>query len=115
MHCGLGVLNFVGDSYLTDLYRNRSAASHMVGRITKAEHVTLSRDAFLRVVQYGQASLYAHDQMRSARAKRGTLSRVLLSLVGQWFCYGMFGILKDMDVDPVLALIAVARAAEADS
>lgn len=33
-------------------------------------------------------------------------------LIGRWFRYGIFGILKDMDVDPVSAPQPVARAAE---
>lgn len=35
-------------------------------------------------------------------------------LIVQWYCNGIFGVLKDMDVDPVLALLAIVRVAEAD-
>lgn len=35
-------------------------------------------------------------------------------LVCQGFCYGIFSIVKDTDVDPVLVLLLITRAAEAD-
>lgn len=40
--------------------------------------------------------------------------RVPWVFVGQWFRYEIFGILKDVDVDPVPTLLAIARAAKAD-
>lgn len=100
--------------YLSDVYCSWSTASLLAGRIRKAIYVVLSLGAFLRVGQYGSVSRFGHDQMRSACASQGALLRVLWALVSQWFCYGLFGILKEMDVDPVLALSMTACAAEAE-
>lgn len=100
-------------SYRTDVYRNGSASLLLVCRIAKAEYVVLSHGAFLRAVQYGLMSCFAHDHMKSACAAQGALLRVPWVLVGEWFRYGIFEILKDMKVDPVLALLATGRAAEA--
>lgn len=100
-------------SYCTDKYRNGSAAGRLViGRLAEVEYVVLSLGAFLRTVEHGPASRLAHEQMVKACAGRGVLLPVPGSLIGQWFLPGLFAILRDMYVDPVLALLAIARCAE---
>lgn len=50
--------------------------------------------------------------MKSACAGRGAFLRVLRVLVGQWFRYQRFDTFKVIDVDLVLELLAIVRAAE---
>lgn len=55
-------------TYLTDVYRNGTAASLLVDRIAEAEYVVLPLGAFLRAVQYGPIRRFGNDQTRSACA-----------------------------------------------
>lgn len=101
-------------SYLRNVYCDGTAASLLAGRNAEAEYIVLLLGSFLRAVQYGTASCFSFDQIRSACAVREALLRVPRVLVGQWFRFGIFGILEDMNVNPVLALLAAAPAAEVD-
>lgn len=74
----------------------------------------MSLGRFLRVGQYGPASHFGHDQMRSAFASRAALLQVPSVLVGHWFRFGIFGIPMEMDVNQVLALLEIACVAEVD-
>lgn len=113
-HRALRVPNLVVYSYFLDVYCNGSVASLFVGRTVKAKYVVLSLGAFVRVVQYGPHSRFAHNPMWSMWDGRGVLLQVAWVLVGQWIRYEMFSILKDMDVDPVSVILAIVRAAKAD-
>lgn len=102
------------NSYLTDVYPNGSAPSFLVGRISETENVSLSLGAFLRAAQYGLVSCFVHYRMMSAFAGHGALLQVPRMFVDWWFRYGIFNILKDVDVDPALALLATARVVKVD-
>lgn len=95
-------------SYITAVYCKEPAALLLAACIVEAEYVTLPLGALFQVVQYGLASRSALDEMMSACAGRGTLLRVPWVLDGQWFCYGTISIVKDMDLDLVVALLAIA-------
>lgn len=74
----------------------------------------MSLGVLLRAVHYDSVGCFAFDQMRGACADRHAFLRVPWALVSQWFRYGIFGVVRNMDVDLVLALLALARVAEAD-
>lgn len=82
-HRALKVPNSVVYSYLTDLYRNGSAESLWAGLIAKAEYATLLLGAFLQTVQYDPVICFSHGKMMGVWARRGSLWRVTLVLVGQ--------------------------------
>lgn len=63
-----GVPDPVVYSYLTEVYRNGSATSLLIGRIVEAEYVVLSDGTFSRAVQYDPVSLFAHEQIRTVWA-----------------------------------------------
>lgn len=86
----------------------------LTGRVAEAEHVNLSLGAFLQAVQYGPASPFANDRKENAYAGRGVLLRVPVVLVSERFGFGILSIFMDMDVNPVLALLATARGAVLD-
>lgn len=99
-HHPFGVPNSVVYSYLTDGYRDKSAASVLGGRIPEAGYFTMSYGAFSRAVQYGPASRLEHEQIMIACEGRDALLQVRWVLIGQWFRYKKSSFLKDMDVDP---------------
>lgn len=70
-------------SYLTEVHRNRCAASLLGGRTAEAEYVCLLLGALLSAVQSDPAGCFAHDQLMRACAGQGALLRVLWVLVGQ--------------------------------
>lgn len=101
-------------SYQTDEYRNGAVALLLVGGIAAADYVVFSLDAFLRAVHYGPASRFANRRLRSVGARRGALLLEPRALLSQWSHYEIFVIRQGMNVDPVFALLTIARAAEAD-
>lgn len=101
-------------SYLTIVYFHRSTASLLAGKIEMTKYFTLSVGAFSWAVQYGPASRFAHYQMMSACAGQGALLRVPCGVVGQWFRYGICGILKNVDSDLLLEPLTIARVVEND-
>lgn len=80
--------------------------------VAKAEYSTLSLSAFLRAVQNGPVGPFSRDQTMRSCVGRGALLRVPRVLVSQRFCFKIFSYLKDIGVDVVLALLAIARRVE---
>lgn len=75
-HRALGAPILVVYLYRTAGICKGSAASLFVGRILEAEYTIFSPGAFLRAVQYGPVSCFAHDQMMSACAGRDAFLRI---------------------------------------
>lgn len=83
-------------------------------KVSDVEFDVMTLSAFLRCVRYGLSELLAYPSMIAGSGDHGFLLRVGLSTMKSWYKLELLRLIRDMEVDSVLAFVAVGRLTKVD-
>lgn len=86
----------------------------LVRQISEVNFNVLFLSSFLRLVRYALVMRISYDRMMVGCEGNGMLLRVPVTMVDEWFAVGILCHIRNIMVDPVLALVAVACVTEMD-
>lgn len=84
----------------------------LIRRIAEMELNVLLRGTFFRLVRYGAVMRLGYERMVVGSQGYDALVRVPTTMIEDWFGLGILRLIRNMKVDPMLALVPVARVAE---
>lgn len=94
--------------YSTNQLQSGSApVRDFLQKVSEVELDVVTLGAFLRCVRYGPSERLAYSSTIAGCADNGVLLRVSLSTIKSWYKLGLLRLIRDMEVDPVLAFLAV--------
>lgn len=83
-------------------------------RIAKVKFYIFSLRAFFRVIHYGMVRLLSYERIMVGCRGYGALVWVPTAMIEEWLRMGILRLIRNTEVDEMLALVAVARVAEVD-
>lgn len=102
-------------SYLTNNVKTgTNAECDLMNNMSEVEFDLLSLGAFLWSVRYGPVARFAYPFMVSGCEGCGLLLRVLLDVIKSWYAMDILLLILDLEVDPILAFVAIACVTEAN-
>lgn len=111
----LGALSPVVYSYFPGESQNGAPRQKRICTIIcQSEYIILALGAFLRTVCNGGIGRLAFDSLVEGCRGYDTLLPMPDLLVEQWFSFGLLRCIRDMAIEPVMAMVAVACVAEID-
>lgn len=111
----LGVLTPIVFLYLTERVKTGTELERsFLEKVLEVAFDVLVLGAFLCSVRYGPVERLAFPRMVDGCDGNGVLLRVSLSSVKLWYRMGILWLIRNMEVDTVLAFVAVGRVAEVD-
>lgn len=101
--------------YLTGLVMEVAVHERrLITRIAEMEFNLLTLSAFFGLVCNGLVRWLSYKGMMVGCHSYGSLVWVSISMVEKWFGLGIMSLVRNMEVDPVLPLVTVARVVEVD-
>lgn len=108
--CALGIRTLVVFLYVTDEAQSGTGLERgLVQKVAEVEYNVSSLGAFLHSAQYCPAERLAYPWMVAGCEGGGALLRVSLCTIKSWYALGVCRLLRNIAVDPVLALVAIGR------
>lgn len=111
----LGGPTLIVHAYLTGLAMEGAVLERqLVGKVAKVKFNLLSLSALFWFVRYGVVRWLLYERMMVRFQGYGTLRAVPIELVGEWLKLSVLKLIRNMEGDLVLALVAVACVTEVE-
>lgn len=102
-------------SYMTDKKRSGDGLkSGLFQKVAGAEYHVMSHGLFLRCALYSPKERLIYPWWASGCEGDSALLYVLLGLIKSWYALGICPLMRNMAINPVLALVVIGRLAETD-